>query len=603
MNYTHYETRTIAEIIPQLNDEYFIPAIQRPYVWTPDKVERLFDSLLKEYPISTFLVWKPDAEKRSSWHIYEFVQHYQQGSLHSREAELEPLRDPYLVLDGQQRLTSLFIGLSGSYAVRAKGRRSASSNSHIEHRLYLNLLQNPDASLEHDEAEDITYGFEFMAPSKVRKSDIAYWYPVAQVMTLRTSDALDDEADRIQEELEQLGVDSDCRRTANRVLRRLRTMVWEHRCISACIIRNVSYDQVLDIFVRAHEGGEPLSKTDLLMSLVTLNWHHFDARDEIIKYLKHLNTGLTTTNKFNRDFILRTALLCCGHAYVFKVDSFTRENLAYIESNWICIKTALLKAVQLVNSFGLSNDKGNLTSANSIMPISFYIYRLMGKYGDGVIVDEIIYRNRRDIRVWMISCQFTGVFSGAADQTVVRATRTINEQFPDCDDFPAYAISESITTRRKNALFDASRIDDFLNLTGTDRNSRVYLQMLYPHDEWELDERSRELLFKLDDEEIGTFSELDAEDAHLMPNMLLLTRDEREELAALGPTVWLETRDGQQRSFHVLPEPNQYEPTSFASFFKARRKLLENWLQRHLGTRSSHVVAPALALAAVASCT
>lgn len=417
MNYTHYETRTIAEVIPKLNAEFFIPAIQRPYVWTPDKVEKLFDSLLKEYPISTFLLWKPPADKRNSWHTYKFVQHYRQDNIQNEEADLSQVHDPHLVLDGQQRLTSLFIGLAGSYAVRAKGRRSASAHSHIEQQLYLNLLKNPESLLDEEEVEGVTYGFEFRPSNKIHQSSSSYWYPVSQVMTLHTSDAIDDECERVLTELELMGVSVDSRRNANRVLRRLRSVVWEHHCVSACIVKNVSYDQVLDIFVRANEGGEPLSKSDLLMSLVTLNWHQFDARDQIVSFLNELNYDLTTPNKFNRDFILRAALLFCGHAYVFKVDSFTRENLAYIESHWTLIKTGLRKAVQLVNSFGLSNEKGNLTSANTVMPIAFYIYSLISKYGSDDVVDEIIHRNRRDIRVWLISCQFTGVFSGAADRS------------------------------------------------------------------------------------------------------------------------------------------------------------------------------------------
>ena len=589
MNYTHYETRTIADVIPKLNSEFFIPAIQRPYVWSADKVEKLFDSMLKEYPISTFLLWKPPADKRNSWHTYKFVQHYKQGDIRSDEADIGSIQDPHLVLDGQQRLTSIFIGLAGSYAMKPPGRRRTSMHSHVEQRLYLNLLKNPENILEDEEVEGVTYGFEFHNPEKVKNSVLAYWFPVSSVMDLKTSDALEDETDRIIDHLTDIGATNEAKKNANRVLRRLRTVIWEHRCISACVVQNVSYDQVLDIFVRANEGGEPLSKSDLLMSLVTLNWKNFDARAEIVTFLSELNDDLTTPNKLNRDFILRAALLFCGHAFVFKVDSFTRDNLAQIEANWVAIKSGLRKAVVLVNSFGLSNEKGNLTSINSVMPIAFYIFTLLRKLGSDDVVDAVILRSRRSIRIWLSSCQFTGIFGGAADQTVVRATRTIREKLEVSDEFPARSISEAISIRRKNALFDQERIDSFLALTGHDRQCRVYLQMFYPHDEWEVEIRSRELVFSVEDAKVSA-RDMDeridqADDIPTLPNMVLLSREEHEELAVFGPTVWLESRDPVQRRFHMLPRPEDYDVTNFTSFFKARRKIIEAWLKENVGNR------------------
>src|SRR4051812_19581772 len=110
-------------MMSKINSEYFIPAIQRPYVWEVEQIERLFDSLMKEYPISTFLLWKPPSENRATWHTYEFTRDFKHGDLHSAEADLSRCSEIHLVLDGQQRLTSLFIGLKGSYRVRPKYKR------------------------------------------------------------------------------------------------------------------------------------------------------------------------------------------------------------------------------------------------------------------------------------------------------------------------------------------------------------------------------------------------------------------------------------------------------------------------------------------------
>ena len=288
MNYTSYETHTIAETMAKINREYFIPAIQRPYVWEVEQIERLFDSIMKEYPISTFLLWKPPVENRATWHTYQFAQDFKYGELHSEDADLSKSQDMHLVLDGQQRLTSLFIGLYGSYRVRPKYKRKNQENSYARQLLFLNLVKNAETSAEEDEVEGVTYGFAFRDEAKIRNSATEYWMPVSRVLDLEGLDQLEDATEDLVEKMDDLGASLESKRTAKRNLKRLHAVVWEQRTISACIVKQSSYDKVLDIFVRANDGGTKLSKSDLLMSLVTLNWQHFDARHDIVQFLSGL---------------------------------------------------------------------------------------------------------------------------------------------------------------------------------------------------------------------------------------------------------------------------------------------------------------------------
>lgn len=52
-----YDSTTIANVLGKLNKSYFLPDIQRPFVWDTDQITRLFDSLMQNYPISSFLFW------------------------------------------------------------------------------------------------------------------------------------------------------------------------------------------------------------------------------------------------------------------------------------------------------------------------------------------------------------------------------------------------------------------------------------------------------------------------------------------------------------------------------------------------------------------
>jgi uncharacterized protein with ParB-like and HNH nuclease domain len=143
------QRETIRRMVGYLNNEekdggFWLPNIQRPFVWKEEQTERLFDSILREYPISTLLVWKT----KSSIKRRGFIQYYRKKQKLSDFYVLEDSKIKMLVLDGQQRLQSLFIGLKGSY----EGKE-----------LYLNILSG-----DVTQPDDIRYQFKFMEKEKVK---------------------------------------------------------------------------------------------------------------------------------------------------------------------------------------------------------------------------------------------------------------------------------------------------------------------------------------------------------------------------------------------------------------------------------------------------
>jgi uncharacterized protein with ParB-like and HNH nuclease domain len=101
---------------PDEDGGFWLPNIQRPFVWSEEQTCRLFDSILREYPISTLLVWKTKSDIRCRKFIDNFRPEYR-DSLSDFFVPQDTKRK-CLVLDGQQRLQSLFIGLKGSYEGR-----------------------------------------------------------------------------------------------------------------------------------------------------------------------------------------------------------------------------------------------------------------------------------------------------------------------------------------------------------------------------------------------------------------------------------------------------------------------------------------------------
>ena len=107
-----YETPlTIVEVIKNIsNNRYVLPSIQREFVWSTSQIERLFDSLMQEYPIGTFLFWEVAKEKYQEYDFYKFIQNYHEIYSHNEKADLRGEENITAILDGQQRLTSLYIG-------------------------------------------------------------------------------------------------------------------------------------------------------------------------------------------------------------------------------------------------------------------------------------------------------------------------------------------------------------------------------------------------------------------------------------------------------------------------------------------------------------
>ena len=78
--------------------QYVLPAIQREFVWRPEQICRLFDSLMRRYPIGSFLFWKVTPEKTREFRFYDFVLNYHQW--------LHP-HCPPLTLNGDREVTAL----------------------------------------------------------------------------------------------------------------------------------------------------------------------------------------------------------------------------------------------------------------------------------------------------------------------------------------------------------------------------------------------------------------------------------------------------------------------------------------------------------------
>ena len=227
-----YLNTTIRDLVTEkIGRNTFLPAIQREYVWNPSQVEKLFDSLMCGYPISSFLFWKIREEKKKDWISYEFIKDFDTEKPHNNEANLDGVnQDIFLVLDGQQRITSLNIGLRGTYRFFYRKWKKT--------RLFLNLLWNKN----NENPEELTYQFLFKEDDSIlpRTDYPQYWYHVGDILNFEDAE---DAKDAIESKLSNYTEEEQ--KTAKRLIGKLHSTINVSRIINYYEEKSDEYDKVL----------------------------------------------------------------------------------------------------------------------------------------------------------------------------------------------------------------------------------------------------------------------------------------------------------------------------------------------------------------------
>ena len=335
MSYYEYKIKDIIEKIGR--NDFYLPAIQRKFVWDCQQIESLFDSIMRGYPIGTFLFWFVSGENRNNYTFYKFIQEYHERDRSRNEIAPKPeLKEEIIgVLDGQQRLGSMYIALQGTYAYKKPHARWENDAAFPKRKLYLNLLKPEIVS-----DDGFIYDFKFLTNEEARQLDEKHlWFLVRDVLLW----GKDPEIDRYYDHLLEQGNLPDRVRVAveqkrdliKRILRILHQRLVIEELVSYYKIEEQDLDEILDIFVRVNSGGTVLSKSDLLFSTIVANWER--ARDEIETLLETINSR-GEGFRFNNDFVMRTCLVLTDSPVLFKVRSFKKDNIAKIMNEWDCIK-------------------------------------------------------------------------------------------------------------------------------------------------------------------------------------------------------------------------------------------------------------------------
>ncbi|MFP6254743.1 DUF262 domain-containing protein [Helicobacter pylori] len=399
--------KSIKDVVDGLNVRYFLPDIQREYVWLQKadekKIEQLFDSILRGYPIGSFLFWKLQKEDiakseeqdsdKLNFQLYQFITNYDERKPHNEKIRIEQIKrdDLYIVLDGQQRLTSLYIGLKGTRTLKKKNAKINNPNAYEEKRLYLNLKRQPNM----DNPED-NYQFEFHA-QKPENDKKHWWFKVGDILELKS-------VVNYTREHELGDKESELLETLNKAFH-------DKQLISFFEETEKNLNKVLNIFIRVNSGGVKLSYSDLLMSILTASFSS-DIRkkmNELVDALK--DKGFSNMGK---DQVLKTCLLLIGKDTTFELKNFNKKNIKEIEENWEKITESIYNAAKLLENFGYA---GYLGSAYILSTLA-YFYFLNPKMNEN---------DKEQALKFVRNAQITSYFSSTTDTKLSAIAHSIKE--------------------------------------------------------------------------------------------------------------------------------------------------------------------------------
>lgn len=574
---------TIAEALRRIQTKHYVlPAIQREFVWKPEQIERLFDSLMQGYPFGTFLFWRVQPETSGKFKFYDFVRRYhQRDAAHCPELGTMHHQSVTAVLDGQQRLTALNIGLRGSMAMKQPNKWWTNPDAFPERILRLNLL----APVETDE-DGVMYRFRFLSDDQAERDGEAYWFKVPDI--LATEDVID-----LNDMLVDAGFTGDAAKGALRLLSRLYRVIHTDPLIHYYEEDTSNVERVLNIFIRLNSGGTVLSYSDLLLSIAVAQWEKIDARSEIHRLVDELNRVGTGFN-FSQDFVLKAGLMLADIASVgFKVENFTSSNMAGLEANWPAIRSALVKTVDLAASFGLNGQ--TLRADSALLPIAYYLYRR--GVPDNYVTHSQFAGDREAIRGWLVKSllKASGIWGSGLD-TLLTALREVMQQV-ELAAFPEDELRHVMAVRGKSLVFQPAEIEDMLHLEYGDKRMFALLSLLYPfvdlRNNFHMDHvfpisrfatsRLRRAGYE------GEIADRLAQRANQLPNIQLLEGTANVEKRASLPQEWLdrykadEVSRSDYRDRHLLGVlPGDLK--DFDRFYEERRASLRGRLSALLET-------------------
>ncbi|GHS91896.1 hypothetical protein FACS1894203_3500 [Bacteroidia bacterium] len=388
-----WKTYRIADAVTEIGDEKFVlPVIQRSLVWTEEKMELLFDTLLKGDSFGGIMAIEEEKETKPLFNYRPFTK--DGNFIPSRQIE-KLSQQQFFVIDGQQRLQSFYIGLKGSI------------NGKV---LFFDLFSNYNSEY------DFKFGNDETALPKQTKEERPiqehFWYETSKLLN-RLKDTNDD--DQVADEIISNKTISD-EDKKNHIKKNVRafykniitaeTLGISKVVINKSLAENDNRQRIVEMFRRLNDGGTRLSSFELVASILKgFDWRMENFLKEMLD--SYQDIGLSQDNLIKLIFLLRDNHSKEMTSLEASDADFAIQNIDRIKATIKSLKSFLEKAEML--KFYKDNN-------SSFIPLFFIAYHLFHKQIDNDKLEH--YFDNFDsgntdfpiIKKWLYASLLNGVF-------------------------------------------------------------------------------------------------------------------------------------------------------------------------------------------------
>ena len=583
---------TIKEAIDKIHShEYLLPAIQRKFVWSSEQIERLFDSILRGYPINSFMFWRvSDEDIKSSYKFYEFITYYREHFHENNDyIPTRGMQDFQAVIDGQQRLTSLYIGLCGTYAYKLPRKWWKDDEANIPTRkLYLNLEQPIQQNYDSQKVFDFRFlrNDNFPDSAQGKWLDLAaipdgelkgIWFQAGKILSFSKNSEL-------TAYVNSVGLTSNT--YAFETLSDLYEAINRTPAINYYLQEEQDSDKVLEIFIRTNSGGTSLSFSDILMSIASANWEDFDARQEFDALIQEISSIGRPSFLISKDFILKTCLVLLVKDIRFQLKNFTHNNVELFEKNWQDIRAAIVSAFRLLEYIGF--DEVTFRAKNAAIPLIYYIYyrKLAG------VIEKPAYKpeEKKSISRWLALTFIREIFSGHSDNVLTLMRNVLKNT--QSQDFPVQELMDAFKNNpSKNYSFDDEFIDGLLEAQKDTNEAFYVLHLLYSNldysNKFHQDHLHPASVFRDEKKMKQSIPQADwdfaakPENWNGVSNLQLLEGSLNSSKNDTPLDEWADKNSVSKREL-LVPDGVSLKIADFRSFIEARRKILRERIKELL---------------------
>lgn len=619
-------SETIEDLLADINSDVFLPGLQREFVWSPNQIEMLFDSLIRGYPIGVLLKW--DIRRaRDDYFAYKFIPKYisddgrvprpitDQDFTRNNEGVEEADADS-LIIDGQQRLNSLYIGLYGSIATYTggSGRTREESRFWDEKKLCVNLFGHP----QHDQ-EGLAGDYEFT----FRKSSLfgdedkfgyenrggthRYWFSLSDAIA---SDGLLLE----QSELRALARDKvrsttiEADEETRDALKDAASLVMDefyHNVMKSELpVETIKKDNhhIKEIFQRINIQGEEPRPYQLMLSKLMSTWPYmedrpFNPRQKVESWVEDFKSEYAGYEKeIDRDLFMRYSYMLLDDDLAGKssVNSLSDADLERLRTKWIdgpqaysytpfeWFPRAMELSLQSLLDIGFSEYTMNSKSHIALLGKFFY---------ENPNIDHTAAEIRNDIFKFFAILLLLNESHGLLRRTKARVMiSTLSKKRGDLSSFPALELFDTLEV--SPAREDIERVIEHArynpsatgSVTFTSGNVAAVLGLLDGiYGDRNISDYEVDHIFPASrDQEIKEAAGEDI-DIHRIGNLQLLHhRVNNSEKGTQWPKGWLDdVSEGEKRRYHennLYPDDIEMTPENFSEFTEEREKLIKQSL-------------------------